>query len=239
MVMEDGTGVVRSFEQAFRCSLPLYCPGRYAVRLRETGNGQLIPHSLVEAPNEDQLHVFGGNQVRAMGHAVEELAFQSEGGELIVLFPDLEAFLPLRERYAQLAKKPCRIRVWAPGTPPKRCSKIDFVVSVHPRLAKYRLYLFSSGSGSALVCCKQLGRARGNGERDALACQERYVGFCSFDPYVVESVRWRFNLLSCGLEKLVRRWEGFFSLPTLPLRTINAFVKSRSALASGGGGELS
>ncbi len=237
--MVDGTGVIRTFEQAFRCSLPLYCPGRYAVRLRETANGQLVPHSLVESPNGDQLHVFGGNQVRAMGRAVEELAFHSGGGELIVLFPDLDAFLPLRERYAQLARKPCRVRVWAPGTPPKRCSKIDFVVSVHPRLAKYRLYLFSGADRSALVCCKYLGRGRSNGEREGLACQERYVGFCSFDPYVVESVRWRFNLLSCGLEKLVRRWEGFFPLPTPPLRAINDFVKSQSTLMSGEFGGLS
>ncbi|VVM04396.1 hypothetical protein MAMT_00059 [Methylacidimicrobium tartarophylax] len=236
--MEE-TDTVRSFEQAFRCSLALYCPGRYAVRLREAGKGQLVPHSLVEAPNEDQLHVFGGNQVRAMGHAVEELALHSEGGELIVLFPDLDAFSPLRERYAQLAKKPCRVRVWAPGTPPKRCSKIDFVVSVHPRLAKYRLYLFSGVGRSALVCCKQLGRAKGNGEREPLACQERYVGFCSFDPYVVESVRWRFNLLSCGLEKLVRHWEGFFPLPTPPLRAINDFVKSQWMRTSGVFGGLS
>ncbi|MDD2676674.1 MAG: hypothetical protein PHP75_04320 [Methylacidiphilaceae bacterium] len=236
--MEE-TGIVRSFEQAFRCSLALYCPGRYAVRLREARKGQLVPHSLVEAPNEDQLHVFGGSQVRAMGHAVEELALHSDGGELIVLFPDLDAFSPLRERYAQLAKKPCRVRVWAPGTPPKRCSKIDFVVSVHPRLAKYRLYLFSGVGRSALVCCKQLGRARSNGEREPLACQERYVGFCSFDPYVVESVRWRFNLLSCGLEKLVRHWEGFFPLPTPPLRAINDFVKSQSMRTSDAFGGLS
>ncbi|QSR83914.1 hypothetical protein [Methylacidimicrobium sp. B4] len=174
-----------------------------------------------------------------MGHAVEEVALQSEGGELIVLFPDLDAFLPLRERYGQLARKPCRVRVWAPGTPPKRCSKIDFVVSVHPRLAKYRLYLFSGVDRSALVCCKHLGRGRSNGAREGLACQERYIGFCSFDPYVVESVRWRFNLLSCGLEKLVRRWEGFFPLPTPPLRAINDFVKSQSALMSGEFGGLS
>ncbi len=237
--MGDGTGVVRTFEQAFRCCLPLYCPGRYAVRLREMADGRLVPHSLVESPNEDQLHVFGGNQVRAMGHAVEELALHSGGGELIVLFPGLDTFLPLRERYAQLAKKPCRVRVWAPGTPPKRCSKIDFVVSVHPRLAKYRLYLFSGADGSALVCCKQLGRVRGNGEGEGLACQERYVGFCSFDPYVVESVRWRFNLLSCGLEKLVRRWEGFFPLPTPRLRAINDFVKSQSTATNGEFGGLS
>ena len=177
--------------------------------------------------------------MRAMGHAVEELALHSEGGELIVLFPDIDAFLPLRERYAQLARKPCRIRVWAPGTPPKRCSKIDFVVSVHPRLAKYRLYLFSGADRSALVCCKQLGRPRNNGEREALACQERYVGFCSFDPYVVESVRWRFKLLSCGLEKLVRRWEGFFPLPTPALRAVNEFVKSQSILMSSEFGGLS
>ncbi|CAB4242465.1 conserved protein of unknown function [Methylacidimicrobium sp. AP8] len=239
--MGDGSGAVRIFEQALRCSLPLYCPGRYAIRLREGPNGQWIPHALVESPNEDQLHVFGGNQVRAMGHAVEEVAFHSGRGELIALFPDLEAFLPLRERYGQLARKPCRIRVWAPGTPPKRCPKIDFVVSVHPRLAKYRLYLFSGEDRSALVCCKQLSRVRcsSNGNREALACQERYIGFCSFDPYVVESVRWRFNLLSCGLEKLVRRWEGFFPLPTPPLRAINDFVKSHATLERSEFGGLS
>ena len=42
---------------------------------------------------------------------------------------------------------------------------------------------------------------------------KKFVGFYSFNPYLVQSIRWRFNLLSCGLSKVIAHWEKSVSLP--------------------------
>ena len=126
---------------------------------------------------------------------------RSRKGELIATFQDFKNFLPEKNRYMSLAEDLDAVRVWGCGEVPKKCGKVDFIQTDDERLKRYWLVLFDSPDTRAVLLCKQVNKA-------AQFADKKFIGFYSFNPYLVQSIRWRFNLLSCGLSKVISHWEN-------------------------------
>lgn len=174
----------------------------------------------ISIPDSDITHVFNNEAMLAVSHAIEDMADEVGQGELISTFQRLENFAPQKKRYMALANKLDLVRVWGEGTPPKRCGKVDFVPVFHPQLNRYWIVLFQSPEQQAVLVCRQV--------NDAEKFEEKaFVGFYSFNPYLVESIRWRFNLVCCGLGPLVRAWEKELGLPTLRLADLSPLFHER------------
>jgi hypothetical protein len=86
------------------------------------------------------------------------------------------------------------------------------------------MVLLDSVPCHAILFCKLVNRTADFADR-------KFVGFYSFNPYLVQSIRWRFNLLSCGLGKVVNLWEKSFPLPEIKAREIESYLKQRQQVA--------
>ena len=139
-------------------------------------------------------------------------------GELISTFQDFKNFLPYKARYTSLAEELDAVRVWGHGPVPKNCGKIDFVQSNGDKINRYWLVLFDSEESRAVLLCKQVNRA-------TQFADKKFIGFYSFNPYLVQSIRWRFNLLSCGLSRIISHWEKSFPFPDLKMRDLDRLIK--------------
>ena len=114
------------------------------------------------------------------------------------------------------------MRVWGSGEVPKKGGKIDFVQTTDERLRRYWLVLFDSPDSRAVLLGRQVNRA-------TKLADKKFVGFYSFNPYLVQSIRWRFNLLSCGLSKVISHWEKSVSLPHLKMGDLEKMLKAPAA----------
>jgi hypothetical protein len=168
-------------------------------------------------PEQDLIHVFDNETVLAVSHAIEDLASEIGAGELIATFQSFENFTASRKRYAGLARDLDAVRVWGAGPVPRNCPGVDFIHSENPRLMRYWLVLFEGPSDHAVLVCKQI-----NGATDP--DKKKFVGFYSFCPYLVQSIRWRFNLVSSGLSKVVKHFEASFSLPDVKMSDLSPFL---------------
>jgi hypothetical protein len=175
---------------------------------------------LVNIPDRDITHVFAAETMLAVSLAIEDLASEVGKGELISTFQNFRNFECHKQRYLSLARDLDAVRVWGAGAPPKRCPRIDFIVTEDPKIIRYRLVLFEGPSDHAVLVCKQLGPTKEPG-------QEKFIGFYSFNPYLVQSIRWRFNLLTCGLNKIVNHWDKSMVLPNLKLRELDLFLRDQ------------
>jgi hypothetical protein len=96
--------------------------------------------------------------------------------------------------------------VWGNGKIPKPVEGIDFIHADDLRVANYWMVLFESERVSALLLCRQKNKT------DVFP-KKKFVGFYTFNPFLVESVRRHFNLLTSGLPGLVEQWEKLIDLP--------------------------
>jgi Sensory domain in DIguanylate Cyclases and Two-component system len=188
------------------------CP-KTSVRLGE----------LVTIPDSDLHHVMDADAVQAISHAIEDLAGDTREGELIATFQDFKNFLPHKKRYMSLAEDLDAVRVWGSGPVPRNCGKIDFVEANDERLLRYWLVLFDSEDARAVLLCKQVNRAEKFEDK-------KFIGFYSFNPYLVQSIRWRFNLLSSGLSRIISHWEKAYPFPDLKMRDIEKYLKQPNAV---------
>lgn len=189
-------------------------PGKKTVRLGD----------LVSIPERDITHVFNNQAMLAVSHAIEDLAGEVREGELIGTFQHVKNFAPQRKRYTGLSKDLDAVRVWAAGTPPPRAGNIDFIPIFREELLKYWVVLFSSPRHHAVLVCRQINEA-------ADFSQKIFAGFYSFNPFLVESIRRHFNLMSCGLDGVVAQWERDFQMPSISLREINSLLADRPETA--------
>ena len=173
---------------------------------------------LVTIPDSDLHHVMDAKAMLAISHAIEDLASEERKGELIATFQDFENFRPHRARYMSLAEDLDAVRVWGSGKVPKKCGKVDFIQADEAKLLKYWLVLFDSEHARAVLLCKQVNKATKFEEK-------RFIGFYSFNPYLVQSIRWRFNLMSCGLSRVISHWEKSFPFPDLKMRDIDRMIR--------------
>jgi len=171
----------------------------------------------VFVPEHDIVHVFDNEMMLAVSHAIEDLASEVREGELIATFQSFENFLPSKKRYISLASDLDAVRVWGSGKVPKGCPGIDFIATDNPKLMRYWLVVFESQTDHAVMVCRQIN------ETDDIATK-KFVGFYSFCPYLVQSIRWRFNLISSGLNSVVNDWEKSFSLPDINLRDLGPYL---------------
>jgi hypothetical protein len=173
---------------------------------------------LVTIPDSDLHHVMDAAAMLAISHAIEDIAAEERRGELIATFQDFKNFLPYRNRYIGLAEELDAVRVWGCGKVPQKCGKVDFVQADEQKLLKYWLVLFDSEPTRAVLLCKQVNRAEKFEEK-------KFIGFYSFNPYLVQSIRWRFNLLSCGLSRVISHWEKSFPFPDLKMRDLDRLIR--------------
>jgi hypothetical protein len=173
---------------------------------------------IVTIPDSDLHHVMDADAMLAISHAIEDIAGEERRGELIATFQTFDNFLPHKVRYMGLADDLDAVRVWGCGKPPQRCGKVDFIVADDAKLLRYWLVLFDSPKTRAVLLCKQVNRA----ERFE---DKKFLGFYSFNPYLVQSIRWRFNLLSCGLSRVIAHWERSFPFPDLKMRDLDRMIR--------------
>ena len=177
---------------------------------------------LVKIPDSDLHHVMDPQAMLAISHAIEDIASETRKGELIATFQDFKNFLPEKNRYMSLAEDLDSVRVWGSGEPPKKCGKIDFVPTHDERVLRYWLVLFDSEDARAVLLCKQVNKA-------VDFAHKKFIGFYSFNPYLVQSIRWRFNLLSCGLSKVISHWEKSLPFPDLKMCDLERYLKQPDA----------
>ena len=159
----------------------------------------------------------------AISHAIEDIASETRQGELIATFQDFDNFLPEKNRYKSLAEDLDAVRVWGFGKVPNKCGKVDFIQTTEDRLRRYWLVLFDSEHTRAVLLCKQVNKA-------SKFADKKFIGFYSFNPYLVQSIRWRFNLLSCGLTKVIAHWEKTFPFPDLKMCDLERYLKQPDAI---------
>jgi hypothetical protein len=116
------------------------------------------------------------------------------------------------------------VRVWASGPAPARPGNIDFIPIFRPELAKYWVVLFCSPQAHAVLVCRQVNDAK-------VFSKKIFAGFYSFNPFLVESIRRHFNLMSCGLDGMVREWERQFQMPSISLQDINNLLADKAETA--------
>jgi hypothetical protein len=185
-------------------------------------SGQVRLGDAVKIPDSDLHHVMDPEAMLAISHAIEDIAGDIRQGELIATFQDFENFLPEKKRYISLAEDLDAVRVWGHGEVPKHCGKVDFVQTSDERLRRYWLVLFDSPHARAVLLGRQVNKAR-------KIADKKFVGFYSFNPYLVQSIRWRFNLMSCGLSKIISHWEKSVSLPDLKMGDLERMLKAPDA----------
>jgi hypothetical protein len=185
--------------------------------------GKVRLGDLVTIPDSDLHHVMEADAMLAISHAIEDIAGEERQGELIATFQDFDNFLPHRARYMGLAEDLDAVRVWGFGKPPQKCGKVDFIVADDAKLLRYWLVLFDSPGTRAVLLCKQVNRAEKFEDK-------KFLGFYSFNPYLVQSIRWRFNLLSCGLSRVISHWERSFPFPDLKMRDLDRMIRQPDAV---------
>ncbi|NJK92450.1 MAG: hypothetical protein HC904_11820 [Blastochloris sp.] len=174
---------------------------------------------LVNIPEHDITHLFNNEAMLAVSHAIEDMASEYREGELISTFQRLENFGPQKKRYVGLSKDLDAVRVWGEGTPPKGCSRIDFIPIFRPELMRYWVVLFASPKASAVLVCRQVNQT------DSFQ-KKIFAGFYSFNPFLVESIRRQFNLMSCGLDYIVNEWEKDYHFGSPALKEINRYFQT-------------
>jgi hypothetical protein len=178
---------------------------------------------LVTIPDSDLHHVMDSKAMLAISHAIEDVAAEERQGELIATFQDFKNFLPHKNRFIGLAEELDTVRVWGCGQVPQKCGKVDFIQADEQRLLRYWLVLFDSEHTRAVLLCKQVNRAEKFEDK-------KFLGFYSFNPYLVQSIRWRFNLLSCGLSGVMSHWEKSFPFPDLKMRDLDRLIHKPDAV---------
>lgn len=200
----------RKFRQHLKNYEALCKEHKGAVRVhRKRNESACTLGDAVYVPDSDVHHLMDTQVMLGISHAIEDLALANGGGgEFISTFQHFDNFLPQKERYLKLAKALDTVRVWGCGEPPEGCDDIDFVFADDPKVRKYWLVLYDSPDCRAMLLCRQVNRAQ---KFDS----KKFVGFYSFNPYLVQSIRWRFNLLSSGLGKVLSHWEKSFQFPAV------------------------
>jgi Sensory domain in DIguanylate Cyclases and Two-component system len=178
---------------------------------------------LVTIPDSDLHHVMDADAMLAISYAIEDIASEERQGELIATFQNFQNFMPHKARYVSLAEDIDAVRVWGCGKPPAKCGKVDFVVADDAKLLRYWLVLFDSPHARAVLLCKQVNKAEKFEDK-------KFLGFYSFNPYLVQSIRWRFNLLSCGLSRVISHWERSFPFPDLKMRDLDRMIRQPDAV---------
>ena len=222
------TNCEKATTKKFRAKLKPYhhhfkrCSKAVAVHHgRSQGNVRL--GDLVTIPDSDLHHVMDSAAMLAISHAIEDIASEEGRGELISTFQDFENFKPYKARYMRLAEQLDAVRVWGCGKVPQKCGKVDFIQADESKLLKYWLVLFDSEHARAVLLCKQVNKA-------AKFEDKKFIGFYSFNPYLVQSIRWRFNLMSCGLSRVISHWEKSFPFPDLKMRDLDRLIRQPDAV---------
>ncbi|MFQ3670344.1 MAG: DICT sensory domain-containing protein [Verrucomicrobiia bacterium] len=209
----------RKFSKLLKPYLTDCNPKACQVRPADANARMVTLGEMVSIPRSDLTHVFNNEAMLAISHAIEDLAAEVREGELISTFQSLDNFTPQKRRYLGLARDLDAVRVWGSGSPPKRCGKIDFVPIFRPELTKYWLVLFASDQASAVLVCRQINQA-------STFDKKLFAGFYSFNPFLVQSIRRQFNLMSCGLDTVVRQLEKELNIPTLSLSELSNYFET-------------
>ncbi len=160
-------------------------------------------------PRRDRCYIFDLATLKFLSRAILDLAKKINEGQIIGVWQDFQYYKEEDASFKALSKTFDSIRVWGEGFAPKqRRKKTDFCITQDPRILRYWITLFRSGNCRAALIARQINKTR-NPEK------KRFVGFYTFNPYMVKWIRWRFNLCCCGISKLFDEWEKELHLPKI------------------------
>jgi DICT domain-containing protein len=157
-------------------------------------------------PATERIYLYDSATMLALSHVIEDLAAETGSGHLVSTFQLFSNFEPQRPRYTVLGQRLQSVRVWGRGKPPKAIEGVDFVPIEPETLMQYWVVLFESEHIHALLLCRQ---KNSTGEFP----KKKFIGYYTFNRFLVESVRRHLNLLTSGLPGLMQKWEALIDLP--------------------------
>jgi len=215
------------FRQAYQEYRSRLSPGYHAIRVKvgkDVRKAKL--GEVVQAPQGDAYYIFDARMMQAIGDAIEELALARGSGELTACLLHFANFAPKRDRYQQLSQKLEAVHVWGSGHRPRACGKVDFISAHDPALARYWTVSYHSRGCQAVLLCRQL-------DHVASWPEKKFVGFFSFNPYLVQLMRKRFNLLCSCTRAALAHWEEEFPMPEFSMREVERHVRGLRNKANG------
>ncbi len=170
----------------------------------------------VPVPKHDAVLLFDEVTFGILADLIEEMASEAGAGEWTSTVGHFDDFTALRPRYAALGKTLDTVRAWGVGPAPKKgIPGVDLLAVESRSLARYRLVLYRGPKVSAVLLAKEVAPVRKKVKgKPGITCR-RYIGFYSFCPYLLLSLRRRLHLVGCGLDCMVKHWEKSFDLPAV------------------------
>jgi hypothetical protein len=185
-------------------------PGQslYAIPVIEKRDGTYTIKKTSIIPQHDRCYIFDLFTLKLLSRAILDLAKKINEGQIIGVWQDFQYYKEEDASFKALSKSFDSIRVWGEGSPPRRRRKTDFCTTQDPRILRYWITLFRSGSCRAALIARQINKTQNSDKK-------RFIGFYTFNPYMVKWIRWRFNLCCCGIGKLFNEWEKELHLPRI------------------------
>jgi hypothetical protein len=148
---------------------------------------------------ENAFYLFDGEAMRAITHAVEDLALEEANGRLMAAFQDFSQFEPHRERYGQLAATIDQVEVIAASTVPRRVRRVAFTTDRRGACRPFWFVLYEGRRAHVLLIGRQMNSAREFEEK-------QFLGFYTFDPRVLQRVRRDVEDLRAGRGSTMREF---------------------------------
>jgi hypothetical protein len=194
----------------------------YALAVIEKRDGTHFIQKNSVIPQHDRCYVFDLNTLKLLSRAILDLAQRINEGQIIGVWQDFQYYQEENGAFKALSKTFDSIRIWGQGSPPKQAIKTDFCITHDPRILRYWITLFRSGGCRAALIARQINKAQNPQKK-------RFVGFYTFNPYMVKWIRWRFNLCCCGIGKLFDEWEKELHLPKIKASELSS-IESATAI---------
>lgn len=170
-------------------------------------------------PEPNETFILNRQALLALKHSIEDLATAVTSGRIVTLIQDFQNFEWQRNRYTRLSRNLHSLRVWGIGPPPDLNAPIDFIPTTSSTLKQYRGILFSSNDLCAMLIGKQL--------QFRFPDDIYYIGYLSFDPFIIEDTLSRMELVTSGIEPLIQEWENHLNIPAIPFSSLTSFFRKR------------
>ncbi|MCS7064120.1 MAG: hypothetical protein NZM04_08800 [Methylacidiphilales bacterium] len=192
----------------------------YAIPVIERRDGTHLLGKNSVMPRSDRCYVFDLHTLKFLSCAILDLAKKVDQGRIIGVWQDFDYYREEDARFKALAQTFESIRVWGCGQTPSRRKRVDFCQTQDPRILKYWITLFRSAGCRAVLIARQINKTSD-------PAKKRFVGFYTFNPYMVKWIAWRFNLCCCGIGKLFDQWEDELHLPQIKMSELRAIEKGQ------------
>jgi hypothetical protein len=199
---------IELFQEHYEAARLTHSLSPHAIQVIEKRDGTHTLKKTSVIPVRDRCYLFDLPTLKFLSRAILDLAKKINEGQIIGVWQDFEYYNQEEAAFKELAKTFEYIRIWGDGEKPKQRKKTDFCITKDPRILRYWITLFRSPGCRAALIARQINKTKDPSKK-------RFVGFYTFNPYMVKWIKWRFNLCCCGIGKLFDEWEKELKLPKI------------------------